>query len=90
MKRVRIDKNPEVIDQAATSKAKRESSGSGGFGPVIFLTSGIALGYGALKLYKDPEFCTTAREKAPALIQMIEPYIPMADKKDSSSSRILQ
>ena len=54
-------KNPKVIDQAASSQASREKGGSG-IGGVLFLASGATLGYGAMKLYKDPEFCTTARE----------------------------
>ncbi len=74
-------KNPKVIDQAASSKASREKGGSG-IGSVIFLASGVTLGYGAIKLYKDPEFCATAREKVPALVKVVEPYIPMADKRN--------
>eukprot|EP00944_MAST-04C_sp_MAST-4C-sp1_P004439 g4439.t1 len=73
-------KNPKIIEQAASSQASREKGGSG-IGGVLFLASGATLGYGAMKLYKDPEFCATARENVPALVKVVEPYIPMADKR---------
>ena len=81
-------KKPEVIDQAAASKAKREQSGGSSAAPLLLLAVGVPLGYGAIKLYKDPEFCTTARKKAPSIIKLVEPYIPMADKKGNSNNNI--
>ena len=79
-------KKPEVIDQAAASKAKREQSGGSSAAPLLLLAVGVPLGYGAIKLYKDPEFCTTARKKAPSIIKLVEPYIPMADKKGNNNN----
>ena len=79
-------KNPEVIDQAAASKAKREQSGGSSAAPLLLLAVSVPLGYGAIKLYKDPEFCTTARKKAPSIIKLVEPYIPMADKKGKNNN----
>ena len=79
-------KNPEVIDQAAASKAKREQSGGSSAAPLLLLAVSVPLGYGAIKLYKDPEFCTTARKKAPSIIKLVEPYIPMADKKGNNNN----
>ena len=79
-------KKPEVIDQAAASKAKREQSGGSSAAPLLLLAVSVPLGYGAIKLYKDPEFCTTARKKAPSIIKLVEPYIPMADKKGNNNN----
>ena len=79
-------KKPEVIDQAAASKAKREQSGGSSAAPLLLLAVSVPLGYGAIKLYKDPEFCTTARKKAPSIIKLVEPYIPMADKKGKNNN----
>ena len=81
-------KKPEVIDQAAASKAKREQSGGSSAAPLLLLAVSVPLGYGAIKLYKDPEFCTTARKKAPSIIKLVEPYIPMADKKGNNNNNI--
>ena len=79
-------KKPEVIDQAAASKAKREQSGGSSAAPLLLLAVSVPLGYGAIKLYKDPEFCTTARKKVPSIIKLVEPYIPMADKKGNNNN----
>ena len=54
---------------------KSREKGGSGIGGVLFLASGATLGYGAMKLYKDPEFCATARENVPALVKVVEPYI---------------
>lgn len=73
-------KNPDVVDQAASTQASRKSGGAGIgtlFGTLVLGTSG----YVGVRLCKDAEFCSTMREKAPSLVEAVGNYIPLADDK---------
>ena len=73
-------KKPDVVDRAAATQASRNSGGLG-MGTVITSVVLGASGYVGIRLYKDAEFCSMVREKAPSLVDIAGSTFPLPTQR---------